>query len=210
VFKDPLSAYRTEFAGSSKVSPYDPPAVQHGKSYQQPSAMWNSVPIAPTSYRFLGSSMLPIDAVPKSPMTTPKIDADDDGPHDLSDGDLETEEDNHSKIEQGAAQDKTSRNDDLGMVARQAKQNTQDFGLSSFTASIGRPDTQGGMANAVKEVVERGDMRSWKYVLSNLATTAQAFWQREAKIPDGKIRVRWKCVSSVYGFRMIKQLLIGS
>jgi len=62
-------------------------------------------------------------------------------------------------------------------------------------------NTQGGMTNA---------MLSWKYVLSNLATAAHAAWQWEAKIPDGKIRVRWKCVSSVYGFNMIIQLLIGS
>jgi hypothetical protein len=71
-------------------------------------------------------------------------------------------------------------------------------------------NSQGGMTNSVKQVVEQDNMLSWRYVLSNLASAAQAFWPRETKIPDGKIRVRWKCVSSVYKFNMIKQLLIGS
>jgi hypothetical protein len=138
VFKDPRKEYRPQFSGSSKVSSIDPPEVQHGMSYQQPPAMWNPVPIAPKTDRVPRSPLLPIDAVPKSPMRTPGLVADDDSPYDFSDGDLEMEEDNHHKIEQGAAQGRASRDEDLDMLARRASKNAQDFSLGSFTASIGR------------------------------------------------------------------------
>ena len=65
------------------------------------------------------------------------------------------------------------------------------------------------MAKVGNEVLPQEYVASLKYMLSKFATAAQALWRREPEIPDGKRRVRWKCVSSVRSFNTIKPLLKG-
>ena len=65
----------------------------------------------------------------------------DDGPYDVSDDDLEMEGEDEPEIWQSDVQDMHRRNNDLGIVvARQARQDTQDLSLRSFTSFIDRPD----------------------------------------------------------------------
>lgn len=66
---------------------------------------------------------------------------DDDGPYDVSDDDVKMEEQDDPGMWQGHAQDMHLRNNDLGIVvALQARQDTQDLSLRSFTSFIDRPD----------------------------------------------------------------------
>jgi hypothetical protein len=65
------------------------------------------------------------------------------------------------------------------------------------------------MAKVVNEVPPQEYVAGLKYMLSKFAAAAQPLWRREPEIPDGKRRVRWKCVSSVRSFDTIKPLLTG-
>ena len=65
----------------------------------------------------------------------------DEGPYDVSDDDVEMEEEADPGMWQGDVQDMHLRNNDLGIVvALQARQDTQDLSLRSFTSFIDRPD----------------------------------------------------------------------